>query len=89
MAEQALDVKVTESGTAQVTSVVSQLRTELKGVEQAQLAETAAAERAAKATEGVQRSLEGWLKAQESKFAVVDRVAGLMGKINLALDLVN
>lgn len=89
MAEQNLDVKVTESGTAVVTSELSKLAGQLDKVTAAQEKETAAATRAAAASEKTAAGVEAFLKAQESKFAVVDRLAGLMGKINLALELVN
>ena len=89
MAEQNLDVKVTESGTAVVSSELSKLAGQLDKVTAAQEKETAAATRAAAASEKTADGVAKFLAAQESKFAVVDRVAGLLGKFNLALELVN
>ena len=89
MAEQNLDVKVTESGTAVVSSELSKLAGQLDKVTAAQEKETAAATRAAAASEKTAAGVTAFLAAQESKFAVVDRVAGLLGKFNLALELAN
>lgn len=89
MAEQKLDVKVTESGTAVVTSELDKLTAQLAGIEKAQEKETAATEKATAATERQASALEGLLKKTEGKFAIFDRIAGVMGKVNLALDLVN
>jgi len=89
VAEQNLDVKVTESGTAVVSSEISKLAGQLDKVTAAQERETAAATRAAAASEKTAAGVTAFLAAQESKFAVVDRVAGLLGKFNLALELAN
>lgn len=89
MAEQKLDVRVSESGTATVVSALDKLEKKLGDVETAQKAETAATEKAAATLGQMSKNLADFFDRQSSKMAVIEKAAGLLGKFNLAFELVN
>jgi hypothetical protein len=72
---QYLQVKVTEAGTAEVTSRMDKLEGKLSSV--------------TSTVEGLADKLGGFLEKTSGKFEVLDKAAGLLGKFNQAWELVN
>jgi len=88
VAEQKLDVRVSESGTATVVSTLEKLEKKLGDVEKAQQAETATTEKAVATLGKMSDGLAAFFDRQSSKMAVIEKAAGLLGKFNLAFELV-
>lgn len=91
MAEQRLDVKVTENGTAVVTSKLDKLDEKLAQLTKTGEAQSASAAQMASALDKVgsaNERLVSFLDKTNSKMAAVEKVAGVLAKVNLAWQLV-